>query len=71
VSRLQELDDVSVPTLVVQGERDRFGMPPAGPRRIVRPVPGDHSLRTDVDAVSAAVDEWLRSVVGELATSPQ
>ena len=27
-SRLPELDGVTVPTLVVQGDRDRFGMPP-------------------------------------------
>ncbi|HEX9349954.1 MAG TPA: alpha/beta family hydrolase, partial [Gaiellaceae bacterium] len=27
-SRLPELEAVTVPTLVVQGERDRFGMPP-------------------------------------------
>ena len=30
-SRLGELDAVTVPMLVVQGESDRFGMPPAGP----------------------------------------
>ena len=70
-SRLQELDDVTVPTLVVQGERDPFGMPPAGPLRTVTAVPGDHSLRTDLEAVRAAVDEWFRSIVGELATTPQ
>ena len=28
-SRLSELEAVTVPTLVVQGERDRFGMPPS------------------------------------------
>jgi len=68
---LQELDDLTVPTLVVQGERDPFGVPPAGRLRTVTPVPGDHSLRTDLEAVRVAVDEWLRSVVGELATTPQ
>jgi predicted alpha/beta-hydrolase family hydrolase len=61
-NRLPELDAVTVPTLVVQGERDPFGMPPAGKNRIVARVPGDHSLRTDLDAVAAAVREWLRSV---------
>src|SRR5262245_29687937 len=30
-SRLDELDAVKVPTLVVQGESDMFGMPPPGP----------------------------------------
>jgi predicted alpha/beta-hydrolase family hydrolase len=58
-SRLPELDAVTVPTLVVQGERDRFGMPPAGTRRTVTPVPGDHALKADLDAVAAAVRAWL------------
>jgi hypothetical protein len=49
--------------LVVQGERDRFGMPPAGQNRTVVQVPGDHSLRTDPDAVAAAVRGWLPAVV--------
>jgi uncharacterized protein len=61
--RLQELDAVTVPVLVVQGERDRFGMPPASSRRTVVSVPGDHSLRTDLDAVADAVRAWLPGVV--------
>jgi predicted alpha/beta-hydrolase family hydrolase len=61
-SRLSELEAVSVPTLVVQGERDPFGMPPAGPQRIVVRVPGGHSLRATA-AVRAAVAAWL----GQLA----
>jgi uncharacterized protein len=64
-SRLPELEEVSVPTLVVQGERDQFGIPPAGERRSVVLVPGDHSLRTDLDAVAAAVREWLPGVVAQ------
>src|SRR3954451_6640457 len=32
-SRQPELDAVEVPMLIVQGERDRFGMPEPGPRR--------------------------------------
>jgi uncharacterized protein len=66
-SRLSELDDVTVPTLVVQGARDRFGIPPAAPRRTVVQVPGDHSLRTDVQAVAAAVGAWLPGVVDQAA----
>jgi uncharacterized protein len=62
-SRLQELDDVPVPTLVVQGERDPFGMPPPGTRRIVVQVPGNHSLKADLEAVSAAVRAWLPDVI--------
>ena len=58
-SRLPELDSVPVPALVVQGERDPFGIPPAGAlRRVVR-VAGDHSLRSDLAAVAEAVRAWL------------
>ena len=60
-SRLGELDAVHVPTLVVQGERDPFGMPSGGPERAVVRVPGDHSLRNSA-AVEAAVAEWLASL---------
>lgn len=59
--RLHELDDVKVPVLVVQGETDRFGMPPPGAHREVVEVPGDHSLRKDPHAVAAAVQGWLRT----------
>jgi predicted alpha/beta-hydrolase family hydrolase len=58
-SRLEELDGVPVPTLVVQGERDPFGVPPAGPRRELVLVRGDHGLKADLPAVEAAVREWL------------
>jgi uncharacterized protein len=61
-SRLPEIDAVTVPTLVVQGVRDPFGIPPAGARRTVVEVPGDHSLRTDLEAVGAAVRTWLHDV---------
>ena len=49
-SRLSELEECGVPTLVVQGERDPFGGPDAFPRKRlrydVRAVPGaDHSFR--------------------------
>jgi predicted alpha/beta-hydrolase family hydrolase len=63
-SRLPELDAVGVPVLVVQGERDGFGMPPPGARREVAKVPGDHGLKADPDAVAAAVRSWLAAVVG-------
>jgi uncharacterized protein len=51
----------------VQGGRDRFGIPPAGPRRTVVEVSGDHSLRADLDAVAAAVRAWLPGVVDRAA----
>jgi len=66
-SRLPELDAVTVPTLVVQGEQDRFGMPPPGPSREVVKVPGDHNLKKDLEAVAAAVRAWLSGVVAEAA----
>jgi predicted alpha/beta-hydrolase family hydrolase len=62
-SRLPELDTVAVPTLVVQGERDPFGIPPPGPTREVVTVPGDHGLKADPEAVTAAVRTWLAGVV--------
>jgi predicted alpha/beta-hydrolase family hydrolase len=62
-SRLPELDAVTVPTLVVQGERDPFGMPPETERRTVVQVPGTHGVSTDLDAVAAAVRAWLPQVL--------
>ena len=70
-SRLEELDAVELPMLIVQGDRDQFGMPPAGDNRVVAQVPGNHSLRKDVDAVADAVRSWLPGVVSEAApTAP-
>jgi predicted alpha/beta-hydrolase family hydrolase len=56
---------VTVPTLVVQGERDPFGIPPGAEGREVVLVAGDHSLRTDLEAVAAAVQAWLRRIAGD------
>jgi uncharacterized protein len=61
-SRLPELEAVKVPVLVVQGESDRFGMPPEGPNRRVVGVAGDHGLKADTDAVAGAVREWLANL---------
>jgi predicted alpha/beta-hydrolase family hydrolase len=58
-TRLPELDAVTVPVLVVQGENDRFGIPPAGRNRTVVLVCGDHALRSDLGAVADAVRAWL------------
>ena len=68
-SRLEELDAVPVPTLVVQGERDRFGIPPPGPTREVVKVPGDHGLKADLEAVAEAVGGWLPTVVPKAAAA--
>jgi predicted alpha/beta-hydrolase family hydrolase len=63
-SRLAELDAVTVPVLVVQGKSDPFGMPGPGPNRVVVEVPGDHGLKTSLDAVADAIRAWLREVLG-------
>jgi predicted alpha/beta-hydrolase family hydrolase len=58
-TRQHELDAVELPVLVVQGERDPFGMPTGGPNRSVVVVPGNHSLSADLEAVGRAVRAWL------------
>jgi uncharacterized protein len=63
-TRLTELDAVAVPTLVVQGASDPFGMPPAGARRQVVTVPGNHSLTGDLETLRAAVGRVLGEVLG-------
>ena len=60
-SRLEELDAVTVPTLVVQGESDPFGMPPPAPNRTVVQVPGTHSFRGS-STVEQTVSAWLLSM---------
>ena len=63
-TRLPELEAVTVPVLVVQGDNDRFGMPPEAPGRTVVQVDGDHALRKGVKAIGEAVAKWARVVVG-------
>ncbi len=58
-TRLDELDAVEVPVLVVQGVSDPFGMPPPAPGRTVVELPGNHSLTGDLNALGAEVQEWL------------
>jgi predicted alpha/beta-hydrolase family hydrolase len=65
-SRLAELDAVKVPTFVVQGETDPFGMPPNGPNRTVARIPGTHSLK-DTTTVAAAVSDWLATMLKGLS----
>jgi uncharacterized protein len=62
-SRQGELDAAGVPTLVVQGVRDRFGVPRAAPGGEVIEVEGDHRLAADLPAVAAAVGAWLPRVL--------
>jgi uncharacterized protein len=66
-SRIEELDAVEVPVLVVQGERDPFGMPPPGRRRTVVRLAGDHGLKSDPAGLERAVAEWLQALLGAAA----
>jgi predicted alpha/beta-hydrolase family hydrolase len=60
LSRLEELDDTGVPVLVVQGDRDPFGMPPDGTGREIVVVPGaDHGLKRGLQAIAEAVVTWM------------
>jgi uncharacterized protein len=58
-SRLEELEQVDKPVLIVQGRSDPFGMPPAGPNREIVTVPGNHSPTGDLATLAAAVTAWL------------
>ena len=62
-SRLDELAATGLPTLVVQGDRDRFGVAGRTRARTVVVIPGaDHSLKKDPGAVAAAVIEFVTSL---------
>jgi uncharacterized protein len=63
VTRLDELEQVRVPVLVVQGDRDQFGIPPEGTARTVALVSGDHSLRSSGEQVTEVVGSWLSGFV--------
>jgi predicted alpha/beta-hydrolase family hydrolase len=68
-SRLDELDASGVPTLVVQGDRDPFGLPPPGPDRDVVVIAGaDHTLKRDVAVVAAAVVRFVSAL--DTASAP-
>ena len=58
-TRLPELQAVTVPVLIVQGESDPFGMPPEAPGRTVVRLRGNHGLKSDAPGLRAAVREFL------------
>lgn len=63
-SRLAELEVPTVPVLVVQGERDPFGMPPRGRGRTIHVIPGaDHSLKRETVTTARTVVEFVTSVL--------
>ncbi|HEV7974265.1 alpha/beta family hydrolase [Amycolatopsis sp.] len=66
-SRQFELDAVEVPALIVQGERDPFGVPKPGHHHELVMLAGDHNLSADLEGVSRAAAEWLGRVLRPLA----
>ncbi len=59
-SRDGELRECGVPTLVINGSADPFGVPEPGPGVEVIVIPGArHDLRKDLDAVAEAVGSWV------------
>jgi predicted alpha/beta-hydrolase family hydrolase len=78
-SRLHELQSVTVPTLVVQGERDAFGGPEEfPPDHELTVVPGaDHQFRvlrsgpvTEQEAMAIIVEAVLEFVVRDVVGAP-
>jgi hypothetical protein len=61
-SRQDELDGVTVPVLVAQGGRDRFGVPAPAKGRTVAVIRGDHALKSDREGLRNAVDGWLAAL---------
>jgi len=60
-SRAGELP-TELPTLVVNGDRDPFGVPSGGGNVLVRVHPGEgHELRRDPAGAAAEVVAWLRT----------
>lgn len=64
VSRLDELEIPTVPVLVVQGDRDSFGMPAPAPGREVVVIPGaDHALKKGVATTAESVVSFVLASV--------
>jgi predicted alpha/beta-hydrolase family hydrolase len=64
VSRADELRVRGRKVLVVNGERDPFGVPGRSPGRRVVVLPGEtHALSRHPEAVAAAVRPWLRGIL--------
>jgi len=64
-SRAGELRAAGVPTLVVNGDRDPFGVPDAADATSLMVREGErHDLAKDVGSLAAAVAEWLTDRIG-------
>ncbi len=63
-SRAAELAAAGVPVLVVNGDRDPFGVPEPGPGVQVVVLPGEtHALSRHPEAAGRAAGSWLRELV--------
>jgi uncharacterized protein len=64
-SRAAELRDAGVDVLVVNGERDPFGIPAQEDAKRVVVLPGEtHALSKNPAAVGAVVGSWLVEIIG-------
>jgi predicted alpha/beta-hydrolase family hydrolase len=64
-SRAPELRGAGVEVLVVNGDRDPFGVPDPADATCVRVLPGErHDLAGDPAAVGGTVEPWLRRWAG-------
>jgi uncharacterized protein len=63
-SRLAELRDAGTPVLVVNGDRDPFGVPGAADASAVVVMPGEtHALSRNPAAITGVVQSWLREIL--------
>ncbi|HVB42747.1 MAG TPA: alpha/beta family hydrolase [Streptosporangiaceae bacterium] len=66
-SRAAELRGAGVPVLVVNGDRDPFGVPDAGDADRLVVLAGEaHALSRHPGAITEAVTSWLREVLREV-----
>ena len=64
-SRAGELAAAGTPVLVVNGDRDPFGIPEKSDATNVVVLPGEtHSLARNPAAIGEAVADWLRGLPG-------
>jgi predicted alpha/beta-hydrolase family hydrolase len=64
-SRVTELRDAGTDVLVVNGARDPFGIPGSTDAARVVVLPGEtHALSRNPAAAGAAVQDWLRQILG-------
>jgi predicted alpha/beta-hydrolase family hydrolase len=63
-SRAGELRSAGVPVLVINGERDPFGVPDEGDAARLVVLPGQaHALSGKSDVITAEVESWLNQIV--------